>query len=430
MNFGNIIKRKIILKSNHFYFLFFFLFTFITSSCQLLVKPIAGDFNNHPEKLNENSSELTKKLIDNAFTGLENKCMVDYHVHAVGVGAHSSGNWVNPNMSKFFNFYSNLQYNVYMSASGIKSYENADQEYLERLVKLIRAEKRYGKVILFAFDYFYDKQGNKNLESSTFYISNQYVWDVYQKYPNEIIPAVSVHPYKKNAAKELEDWAKKGVRFIKWLPNSQHIDPADKDIIPYYNVMKKYNMVLISHTGHEKAVHGEEYQKLGNPSRFILPLDMGVKVVMAHMATLGDCIDHTDNGKIKSCFEVFWGMFKNKKYSKNLFGEMSGTTIYTRMGYPIDLLMEHPELQDRIVNGSDYPLPAINILYRTSQYHKLGYITEEEREALNQVYQHNPLLFDFVVKRTIKHPKKNLMLEKKSFYSDILNDVIGNNCKQ
>ena len=35
---------------------------------------------------------------------------------------------------------------------------------------------------------------------------------------------------------------------------------------------------------------------------------------------------------------------------------------------------------------------------------KHGLITKEERGHLNEIYDYNPLLFDYVVKRTIRHP--------------------------
>ncbi|PYS67123.1 MAG: hypothetical protein DMF69_24020, partial [Acidobacteria bacterium] len=63
-----------------------------------------------------------------------------------------------------------------------------------------------------------------------------------------------------------------------------------------------------------------------------------------------------------------------------------------------------PDIQERLVNGSDYPLPAVNILIRTSTLAKQGYLTTEERTLLNEIYDYNPLLFDIVVKRTIRLP--------------------------
>ena len=108
-------------------------------------------------------------------------------------------------------------------------------------------------------------------------------------------------------------------------------------------------------------------------------------------------------------------MFKEKKYEKNLFGEISGATIHTRVGEAIDTLLAHPEFHERIVNGSDYPLPAINILYRTGQFEEMGYINSKEREHLNEIYEFNPLLFDLALKRTIRHPKTGQKFKNEAF---------------
>ena len=55
----------------------------------------------------------------------------------------------------------------------------------------------------------------------------------------------------------------------------------------------------------------------------------------------------------------------------------------------------------RLINGSDYPLPAINVLMQTGAMVQGGFLTEQERHLLNEIDQHNPLLFDFVTKRTV-----------------------------
>jgi len=58
----------------------------------------------------------------------------------------------------------------------------------------------------------------------------------------------------------------------------------------------------------------------------------------------------------------------------------------------------------RLVNGSDYPLPAVDILIWTRPLVKQGYINSSEGESLKEIYDYNPLLFDFVLKRTLKVP--------------------------
>jgi hypothetical protein len=68
---------------------------------------------------------------------------------------------------------------------------------------------------------------------------------------------------------------------------------------------------------------------------------------------------------------------------------------------PLRALFEHPELHSRLLNGSDYPLPAINALLQTGAIVQAGFLTEAERTVLNEIDQHDPLLFDFVTKRTL-----------------------------
>lgn len=293
-----------------------------------------------------------------------------------------------------------------MSASGILSLDDADNEYLTRLVSLHQSEPRLGRLLLFAFDYFHDLKGNKVPEKSTFHIPNDYVINAAKKYPDIFIPVASIHPYRKEALEELKRVHEAGVRFIKWLPNAQHIDAIDERSLAFFKLMKELDMTLITHTGDEKAVEGEEFQKLGNPLRFRKALDMGTKIIMAHFASLGVCED-TDNpkGPRQSCFSLFWRLMKEKAYEDNLFGETSALTLYTRLGEPLDKLLENPALASRFVHGSDYPLPAINVLYRTGQYVDKGYLDAKLREPLNEIYHFNPLLFNFVTKRILKHPK-------------------------
>jgi mannonate dehydratase len=68
-------------------------------------------------------------------------------------------------------------------------------------------------------------------------------------------------------------------------------------------------------------------------------------------------------------------------------------------------MIERQDLHSRLVNGSDYPLPAINVVIWTSSLASDGFITADERLLLNEIYDVNPLLFDYVLKRTLRHPE-------------------------
>ncbi len=384
-------------------------------SCSFIVTPIAGNFASDPAKMYKELSLDAIQLINKSFVGLDKGCLQDFHVHAVGTGSKGTGNWVNPNMQKIFNPFKYIQFNVYMNASGIKIYENADEEYIERLNTLIKSDTRYGKTVLLAFDYNYNLDGEIDKEHSSFYISNDYVYKMSLKYPNSFIPAISVNPNRVDALKELDKWGNLGIHYVKWLPNAMHIDPSNQKYKEFYERVKKYDMAIIVHTGFEKAVEGEEFQEMGNPLLLRYPLNLGTKIIMAHGASLGECVDYDNKNVKKSCFDLFWRVFQNKKYDGLLFGEISAMTLYTRVGNPLLTLLEHPEFHNRLINGSDYPLPAINILYRTGQLEQLGFINEQEKKLLNQIYKFDPLIFDFVLKRTLKHPKTGRKFSDSAF---------------
>lgn len=143
----------------------------------------------------------------------------------------------------------------------------------------------------------------------------------------------------------------------------------------------------------------------GNPLLLRKPLNMGVPVIMAHCASLGQNSDLDDvTKKPVDNFDLFIRMMDEEKYKGLLYGDISAMCQYNRIGKPLLTVLRRKELHARLLNGSDYPLPAINALIRTKDLAKEGYITETERKYLNEIYKYNPLLFDFVLKRTLKDP--------------------------
>ena len=73
-----------------------------------------------------------------------------------------------------------------------------------------------------------------------------------------------------------------------------------------------------------------------------------------------------------------------------------------RVGRALQQALLRTQWHPRLLNGSDYPLPAINVLVQTRILRDRGFISAAERLALNQLDRHNPLTFDFVLKRALK----------------------------
>ena len=59
-------------------------------------------------------------------------------------------------------------------------------------------------------------------------------------------------------------------------------------------------------------------------------------------------------------------------------------------------------MHGRLVNGSDYPLPAINVLARSGKLESVGLFGAAERDLLDEIDRHSGLAFDFAVKRVAR----------------------------
>ena len=372
---------------------------------------VGGAFNKQPEDIDQLSSGATA-LIETAYQGIDLEKLTDYHTHLVGLNNPQNGTFVNASWQSPLNIVGYIRFITYKSASGITDLDQADQQFVERLTRLITHLPHRGKFALLAFDYFHNEQGQPDKTLSTFHVPNHYMMNIVKQYPDYFFPVISIHPYREDAISELNKYAAQGVRYIKWLPNAMGIHPAaskpalSKKLSRYYQTLAQHDMVLISHTGDEHAVEVKDIQHYGNPWHLQKPLSMGVTVVMAHVASLGACrkIDPPPCKPGIPYSDIAIAMLRDARYDNQLYADISGTTLFNRDDF-LGKMLGTSDIHHKLIDGSDYPLPAINFLIQTRALEQADYITSEERRYLNEIYHVNPLLFDFVLKRTIKHPK-------------------------
>jgi len=369
-----------------------------------LIHSIGGAFTKQPEELSSKLSVKSSDLVKRAFDDVDPARLVDHHVHIAGLGVGGTKTFVNSKMLTWRHPFHRLKLKVYMSSAGVEDENKADPQAVARLTRLVASIKNHGKHRLLAFDKHYRKDGSVNLEKTEFYVPNEYVFELAERHPDLFVPNISVNPYRPDAIAELEKWSRRGARIVKWLPNAMGIDPSDPQCDRFYEKMKELDLILLSHGGEEKAVEAEEDQKLGNPLLLRRALDHGVKVIVAHCAGLGtnEDLDSKDR-KLVDNFDLFLRLMDEKRYEGLVFGEISAMTQFNRSA-KLRTMLAREDLYERLLNGSDYPLPAVNLLIRTRPLVKQGYINADEAGSLKEIYDYNPLLFDFVLKRTLKLP--------------------------
>jgi len=322
---------------------------------------------------------------------------------------------------------------VFKSAAGVSNssnssnYDESNKEYVDRLVKLIQNIQTVVpyKMMLLPMDHYYEEDGTLCKEKTGMYCSNEYVKSICDSNYNEFIPVTSIHPANPKALELLDDAHKKNIKYIKWLPNSMNIDASNKIYKPFYEKVKELDMKILVHVGHEHSVDaGYLNQSLGNPLKLRYPLDLGVKIVAAHAASENSNIDTDENsetyGRHVDNFDLFLRLCDEEKYKGFLYADISALLCFKRISYTIRLL-DRTDLHNRLLFGSDYPVPCINLITSTRQLQYYGCITRSERHALNEIYKSNPLLFNFVTFRTIRSQNGN-KFDKKIFERSI-NDI-------
>ena len=121
------------------------------------------------------------------------------------------------------------------------------------------------------------------------HVPNEYARDVAKTHPADFEWAASIHPYRKDALEALEQAKRDGARAVKWLPSAMGIDPASARCERVLSSFcRRIDLPLIAHAGLERAVLGREAHDFGNPLRLRRALDAGVRVVVAHCASMGE----------------------------------------------------------------------------------------------------------------------------------------------
>jgi uncharacterized protein len=223
--------------------------------------------------------------------------------------------------------------------------ETANRRYVENLDRELRASTRVARAVLLAMDGVYDSGGVLDEGRTDFLVSNDHVFQVAGGH-ERFLPGVSINPTRRDALDELERCAERGAVLVKVLPNAQVFDPADRRLLPFYSALARLRLPLLSHVGYEFSLIGQD-QSVGDPARLKAALDEGVAVIAAHGCSSGLFIREPH----------FPTMLDLVRRYPNFYVDTSALTIPNRVG-ALFRLRRHPEIFDRLIFGTDYPLPV------------------------------------------------------------------------
>jgi predicted TIM-barrel fold metal-dependent hydrolase len=220
-----------------------------------------------------------------------------------------------------------------------------DEGYERVLVEQVK-ESGLSKAAILGQDAVYDRHGKANWDRISFYVPNDYVFEVVARHSETMIACPSINPDRADAQEELARCHEKGARLFKIHPPTQGVDVADRKHTKFFRRCAELDMVVLVHTGHEHSAPVID-KDLANPRRLELALDQGCTVVACHAGT-GWTTDKPDQ------LPEFLALLK--RYPK-LWGD---TAVLGTSGRVRDFgrLLEVPQARERLLHGSDFPFPV------------------------------------------------------------------------
>lgn len=340
-------------------------------------------------------SELEKAT----WQGIDPADWWDCHTHIVGSGDGGSGITQTADMhAPFRHPIQTLQHWAYANAACIADNQQ-DQAFVARLNALMATMPKGAKAMLYAFDRAHGANGDPDHANTAFFVPNAYAQRLAMTFPDRFEWVASIHPYRADCVAALEQAVANGARAVKWLPPVMGIDPASPQCDRFYKAAATANIPIITHGGEEKALHGADQPLFGNPLRLRRALDAGVRVVVAHCASLGTDID--ENGQEVASFDLFARLMADKQWQGRLFGDISAIVLRNRDLAVIKTLLSETSWHDRLLYGSDYPLTGILPLISPAKFADAGLLPEDAVAPLQTLQDYHPFRFDFTLKRSL-----------------------------
>ncbi len=225
------------------------------------------------------------------------------------------------------------------------------------------------KAVVLAMDGIYDR-GALDIDRTHYLVSNRYVQQLAREHHDKgVLFGASINPNRgaEKAVDELKrctgempgpnDEAPPGPppALVKWLPNSQQFDPSAGHEA-FFDALAERNIPLLCHGGKEHSVPTRKrFQRMGDPRLLRGALERNVTVIVAHCAAtmflwewghhyVSELADMLEEGK-----ERGWA----------LYADVSALSMYCRSRWAVRDVIHRIVANhgDRLVLGSDYPLP-------------------------------------------------------------------------
>jgi len=283
-----------------------------------------------------------------------NKNIIDIHIHFGGPGDDKSGCYWSEEFSKTAAYFAMLLF------TGSLFRKITRQRIQEIILSVINGSENVNQAVLLALDEVYDEKGNLLKEQTHLHVPNRCLTELARQ-NDRVLFGASVHPYRHDWEEELDYCLDNGAVLCKWIPSSQLINPAHPLCKPFYRKLAGHKLPLLCHVGPEHAIPTsvKTADKFNSPKYLRFALDEGVTVIAAHCATPYFWLLEIEH---KEDFNELIKLFnETEKNNWKLYADLSALTTPLRSPYVEKIMDTIP--QERLLFGSDYPIPLSELSY-------------------------------------------------------------------
>lgn len=293
-----------------------------------------------------------------------------------------------------------LDWQFLRHAAGVTDELQAFNIHASRLLRQIGAVPADYRGYVFAQDAVYTPAGELDEEATAGFVANADVVALAERSDGHLMPVISVHPARADAASALARWADAGIRDVAWWPIAQQIDLTGAPAKAAYTVMASQGMRLHTRVGHWR----DNYGRAGviDPDALRAALEAGVDVTVS----IGD----VSNVDAPDVMQRLFALLRVPEYRDRLSIALDGVLSGRRVETVLTPLLQHPQFFERLRYASGYPHSAVARAIDLDRLANSDFIDPAVIEPLRALYDVNPLLFVFVTMRQIHLPTTGLTL--------------------
>jgi predicted TIM-barrel fold metal-dependent hydrolase len=229
---------------------------------------------------------------------------------------------------------------------GLPAYGAECERFIEELLdNTIGQTEQVDAAVVLAFDAVYDRDGELNEAGTHLYVTNDYVIELCRRHPKMLF-GCSVNPYRKDAVAEIERCIAAGAVLLKWLPIVQDFNPADPRCLSVYECLAHHKLPLLSHTGGEKSLPVRDLS-VADPMLLLPALQRGVTVIAAHCGTRSAASEP----------DYLPRFIRLARQFEHCYGDTAALCLPTR-SYAFPIVLADKVVREKLVHGSDWPIPA------------------------------------------------------------------------